>query len=81
MALPGANRHRVEQCLEAGEDAGGGETRGGDIEPAGAIAGEAAPVGQPAEAPLHHPATREQVWDAYDPAKESIRTQDYHLSS
>src|SRR3954468_13579488 len=50
-----ADRHRVEQGLGAGEDAGEGGTRGGDVEPAGAIPGEAAPAGQPAEAALRHP--------------------------
>src|SRR4051812_32824066 len=55
----GADRHRVEQCLEAGEDADQGEAGGRDVEPAGAVAGEAAPVGQPAEAPLDHPAAGE----------------------
>src|SRR4051794_5089662 len=51
-----ADRHRVEQRLEAGEDADDGETGGRDVEPAGAVPGEAAPVRQPAEAPLDHPA-------------------------
>src|SRR4051812_44926764 len=55
----GADRHRVEQRLEAGEDADEGEAGGRGIEPAGAVPGEAAPVGQPAEAPLHHPAAGE----------------------
>src|SRR6059058_3358263 len=55
----GADRHRVEQRLEAGEDADEGETGGGDVEPAAPVPGEAAPGGQPAEAPLHHPAARE----------------------
>src|SRR5215212_12244611 len=54
-----ADRHRVEQGLAAGEDAGQGDAGGGDIEPAGPILGEAAPVREPAEAALDHPATRE----------------------
>src|SRR6059058_6309486 len=55
----GADRHRVEQRLEAGEDADEGEAGGRDVEPAGAIPGEAAPVRQPAEATLHHPTAGE----------------------
>src|SRR3954447_15889803 len=54
-----ADRHRVEQGLEAGEDADDGEAGGRDVEPGGAVPGEAAPVGQPAEAALAHPAAGE----------------------
>lgn len=46
----------VEQGLKAGEDGSKGQASGGNIEPVGSVTYEAAPVRQPAEAALHHPA-------------------------
>src|SRR3954452_24131820 len=55
----GADRHRVGQGLAAGEDADTGGAGRRDVGPAGAVPGEAAPVGRPAEAPLDRPAPGE----------------------
>src|SRR5687768_18513297 len=53
------DRHRVEQGLDAGEDGGEGKASRGDIQTPGAVADEAAPMGEPAEAALDHPAARD----------------------
>ena len=51
--------HRLLDILTIAVCAVLGEAGGGNVEPAGAVPGEAAPVGQPAEAALHHPAAGE----------------------
>src|SRR3954470_7882654 len=55
----GADRHRIEQGLDAADRRGEGDACGGDVEPPGAIASQAGPVHEPAEAALHHPAALE----------------------
>jgi len=46
----------VEQGFDAGQDGREHDASGGDIEASGTVAQQAAPVCEPAEAALHHPA-------------------------
>ena len=49
----------MDEGFDAGEDGGAGNAGGGNIEASGAVAEQAAPMGEPAEAALDDPAARE----------------------
>ena len=51
--------HSRTKGLDAGEDGDASEAPSGDIEASGAVAGETIPMRQPAKAPFHHLAPRD----------------------